>query len=68
MSGHKNKNNNSSRDYFDDEEINLDTIKFSESQDRQYNAMLPKQKAKLNTLSYFKNSHKYAGEVKYSNS
>lgn len=66
MSGHRNKNN-SSRDHLDDEDINLDSMKFNDSQDRQYKAMLPKQGAKLNTLSYFKNSHKYAGEVKYSN-
>ena len=65
MSGQKSKNNSKSRYYFDDEEANLDTIKFTDNHDRQYHDMLPKQKAKINTLSYFKNSQKYAGEAKY---
>jgi hypothetical protein len=37
-----------------------------EVDDKQYRQMLPNRKGKLDSLSYFKTSSKYAGKVKQS--
>ena len=62
-----NKLKNNKNNHLDDEEINLDTIKFDQNDvnDRQYESMLPKRKGGLNVNSYFRNSEKYAGKAKY---
>ncbi len=56
----KNNNNN-----FDDEEVDLGFTGLDEVNDRQYNSMMPKKKGRLDAISYFKNSQKYAGSAKY---
>lgn len=60
MNNKKNKVN-----YEDEEDANLDYANFDNVDDRQYSKMMPTSKGKLDSLSYFKNSHKYAGRVSH---
>lgn len=51
--------------YEDDQDANLDYANFDNVDDRQYDQMLPKKKGKLNSLSYFQKSEKYAGRASH---